>query len=128
MIAPSLPSLKDLSSCIAIDGLTGCLYGILSQTNFKLTTTIFAIRALTHTLFYHIANSVLQGKDLQSQKIFLVTSTIVNMTFLFVLRELNLIGQLFSCLLGATIIGHLTYRLNYIQDQEKQQLLEEQIE
>lgn len=117
--APSLPSLKYLPFYLAIDGLTGYLYGKLSQVNPTLTTTIFAIRGLAHSFFYHLANLILGGKDLQSQKIFLTTSTIVNMTFLIVLRELNLIGRLFSCLLGLAVIGHLVHRVRYIQDQER---------
>ncbi len=122
--APSLPSLANLPFSVAVDGLAGYLWGKLGQKNSELIATIFVIRALAHTLFYHIANYVLKGKDLQSQRIFLVTSTVVNMTFLIVLRELNLIDRLFSCLLGAAILGHVIYRVSYIQDQERQQIFE----
>lgn len=127
-LPPSLPSLMHLPFYAAIDGLAGYVYGELSQVNPNLTATIFAIRALAHTLFYHVANYILGGKDLQSQKIFLVTSLIVNMTFLVVLRELNLIGRLFSCLLGLAVIGHLIHRVCYIQDQERQMILEKGLE
>lgn len=121
----SLPSLKNLPYYVAIDSLTGYLCGKFSQTNPNLTATVFAIRALANALFYHIANYAFGGEDLQSQKIFLVTSTLVNMTFLIVLRELNLIGRLFSCLLGLATLAYLINRVSYIQDLERQLILEE---
>lgn len=117
--APDLPTFKYFPFYIALDGFTGYLCGKLSQVNPKLTTAIFVIRSLAHSLFYQLANFILKGKDLQSQKIFLVTSTVVNMTFLITLRELNLIGRLFSCLLGILMIGHMIGRVKYIQDQER---------
>ena len=125
VLPPSLPSLANLPIYAALDGLAGYICGKLSQANPHLIAIIFAIRAIALTLFYHIANYILQGSDLQSQKIFLVTSTVVNMTFLIVLRELNLIGRLFSCLLGLAVLGHLIYRVSYIQDQDRQLILED---
>jgi hypothetical protein len=119
-LPPSLPSLKDLPGYVVIDGLTGYICGKLSQTNPYLIATVFAIRSLAHALFYHIANYVLGAKDLQSQKIFLVTSTLVNMIFLIALKELNVIGRLVSCLLGLATLGYLINRVSYIQDQERQ--------
>lgn len=124
-LTPSLPSLKSLPGYVAIDGLAGYICGKLSQTNPILVATVFAIRALVNTLFYHLTNYVLGAKDLQSQKVFLVTSTLVNMTFLIALRELNVIGRLFSCLLGLATLGYLINRVSYIQDKERQLILEE---
>lgn len=124
-IPPSLPSLKHLPIYMTIDGLTGYVLGKINQVNPMLMAAIFTIRSLAHTLFYHLANFVLRGRDLDSQKIFLATSTIVNMTFLIALRELNLVGKLFSCLLGLAILGHLIHRVRYIQEQDRR-LIQEQ--
>lgn len=124
-LPPPLPSLTSLPCYVTIDGLVGYICGKFSQTNPSLVAIVFAIRALADTLFYHIANYALGAKDLQSQKVFLVTSTLVNMTFLMALRELNVIGRLFSCLLGLATLGYLINRVSYIQDQERQLILEE---
>lgn len=122
-LPPCLPSFTHLPWSIFMSGLAGYFCGKVSQVNPDLTAAIFAIRTLTYTLFYHITNYVLRGKDLQSQKIFFISSTLVNWTFLIVLRELNLIGRLFSCLIGLVFIGHLISRVSYIQDQERQLIL-----
>jgi hypothetical protein len=124
VVAPSLPSLQHLPIYLTIDVAAGYLYGKLIHVNPNFTATICAIRALTHTLFYHIANYMLGGDGLQSQKIFLVTSTVVNMSFVIVSRELNLIGRLFSCLLGLGVIGYLFHRVLHIQEQERQLILD----
>jgi hypothetical protein len=124
---PALPCLRHLPFYLSLDCVTGYLFGKLSQVNPKLTTIIFAIRALAHSSFHLLANLILRGKDLQSQKIFLVSATIVNMTFLVVLRELNIIGRFFSCLLGLAVIGHLVHRVRYIQDQERRLFEAEQL-
>lgn len=118
-LVPSLPSLKNLPFYAAIDGLTGYLYGKLNQTQPLLTSTIFVIRALADVLFYHIANYLVGGKDLQSQKIFLINSTIVNLIFNVVLRELNLISRFFSCIIGLSVLGQLIHRISYIQKTER---------
>jgi hypothetical protein len=118
-LEPSLPLLKSLPFYLVIDGLTGYLCGRVGATRPELMATIFAIRAVAHTLFYLYANNTLKGKELQSQKIFLVTSSIINLTFLIVLREFDLIGRLFSCLLGLSVIGQLVHRVSYIQEHER---------
>jgi hypothetical protein len=118
-LPPSLPYLNYLPFYVAIDGTTGYLCGQVSQVNPILMASIFAIRALADTLFYQLTNFTLKGKDLQSQRIFLVSTAVINMTFLIALRELNLIGRLFSCLLGLAVIGTLIHRVGYIQDREQ---------
>ena len=118
-LAPALPSLRHLPVYLVIDGACGYLYGTVSKVNPLLTLSIFAIRCLADTLFYHLANRILDGKDLESQKIFLMTSMAVNMTFLVVMRELNLIGRFFSCMIGLGVVGYLVHRVRYIQDQER---------
>jgi len=119
ILIPSLPSVRHLPFYCTIDVLTGYVWGKLSQTNPNLIAAIFLIRALANTFFYQLANFVLKGKGLQAQKIFLATSMGVNLTFLVALRELNLIGSIFSLLLGLAIIGQLLHRVCYIQDEEK---------
>jgi hypothetical protein len=116
---PSLPSLRYVPIRLVIDSATGLLYGKLGQVNPLLTMTIFTIRGLADTLFYYLANTILEGKDLRSQKIFIGTYTAVNLTFLIVMRELNLIGRFFSCIIGLGMIGCLVNRVRYIQDQER---------
>lgn len=118
-LPPSLPYLNYLPSYVAIDGATGYLCGHISQVNPVLMASLFTIRALSDTLFYQLANFTLKGKELQSQRIFLVSTAVINMTFLIALRELNLIGRLFSCLLGLAVIGTLIHRVGYIQDREQ---------
>ncbi len=119
ILEPSLPSLKQLPFYVAIDGLTGYLCGALSQADPKLMAVVFTIRGLADALFYQFANFVFRGDDLQSHKIFLASSAAVNMLFLVALRELNLIGRLFSCLLSLAVIGYLIRRVSYIQEQER---------
>jgi hypothetical protein len=126
MKAPSFPSFRPLPIEITMDGLIGYFYDKLSQTadpHPHLTAVIFAIRPLAITLFYHTAQYVLRGKDLQSHKIFLGTLIVINMTFLFVLKELNMIGRLFSCLFGLAFLGQLIYRVRYIQNEERKLIL-----
>lgn len=123
-----LPSFSDIPIYVSIDVGVGYLYGKLIQKNPSLTATLFAIRTLTDAIFYHIANYALEGKDLQSQKIFLVTSTLVNIAFFFILRELHLMGQLFSCLFGTAIIGRLMHRMRYIKEQEVQLMVAEEMD
>ena len=116
--APSLPNLRHLPVYLSIDAATGLIYGTLSQINPLLTMSIFTIRGLADTLFYHLANRIMDGKDLYSHKIFIATTAAVNMTFLIVMRELNLIGRLFSCVLALSLVGYLVHRVRYIQDKE----------
>ena len=123
MLPPSLPILKDILGYAAIEGTLGYLCGVVGQTNPALTTTIFVTRCVAHALFYHIANFSMGAKDLESQKIFLVNSTLVNMTFLIALRELNLIGHFSSCLIGIAALGYLINRVGYIQKEERSSIL-----
>lgn len=118
ILAPSLPNLRHLPFYLSIDGATGFIYGTLSQVNPLLTMTIFTIRGLADALFYHLANRVMDGKDLYSHKIFIATTSAVNFTFLIVMRELNLIGRFFSCVLALALVGSLVHRVRYIQEQE----------
>lgn len=119
VLTPSLPSYRHVPVRLIIDGATGYLYGKFSQVNPLLTMTIFTIRGLADTFFYFLANAILNGKDLQSQKIFVGTCAAVNMTFLIVMRELNLIGRFFSIMIGLGVIGYLADRVRYIQEQER---------
>lgn len=119
LAAPSLPLLKRLPVYVAIDSLAGYICGHMSQSDPVLMATIFAIRAIADTLFYQFANFIFRGSDLHSHKIFLWSTAAVNMVFLIALRELNLIGRLFSCLLSLAVIGYLIHRVSYIQDQER---------
>ena len=114
-MTPLLPSLNHVPFNLAIDSASGYVFGKLNQVNPVLTMTIFTIRGFAHTVFYLLANSILSGKGLKSHKIYIATSFLVNMTFLIVLRELNLIGRFFSLLFGAALIGHLIHRVNYIE-------------
>ena len=123
---PPLPSLQSLPYNVFVDGAMGYLCGRLGQTNAHLTATIFAIRSLANILFYHVANYVVGAKDLNSQKVFLITSTLVNMICLIALREINLIGQSFSCFLGLAALGYVIHRASYIQNQERQSILEKE--
>jgi len=122
VLAPSLPSFRHLPIYLAIDGVSGYLYGTLGKVNPLMTMSIFAVRSLANTLLFHLANTLLDGKDLQSQKIFIATSSAVNMTFLIGMRELNLIGLFFSCLIGLGVVGYLLHRVSYIQEQERRVL------
>lgn len=123
-IIPSLPSLRKFPFYMAIDGLTGYLYGKARKTHPNLTAAIFMIRTLANALFYHITHYLIVGKveakGLRSQKIFLINSTIVNLIFIVVLRELNLIGRLFSGLIGLAVMGQLIHRVSYIQNKERE--------
>jgi hypothetical protein len=124
---PALPHLRHFPFYLTLDCVTGYLCGKLSQVNPRLTTTIFVIRGLAHSSLHLLANAISGGKDLQSQKIFLVSATIVNMTFLVTVRELNIIGRLFSCLLGLIVISYLGGRALYIQNQERRLFEPEQL-
>lgn len=121
---PSLPTINGTPYRVAIDALLGFTWSKLGQTNPKLTTLIFAIRSIVDTFFYHAVNYVKGTKELESQKIYLITSTMVNMIFVVALRELNVIGQLFSCLLGVAALGYMINRIAYIQSVEQQAILE----
>lgn len=122
--APSLPSLslEDLPSDVLVDALTGYLYARITKRNPILMVTIFTIRTVAHTLFYRFFDSIIQGDQLKSQKVFLTTSCIINTIFFMTLRELNLIGTFVSCLLGISFAGLLINRITYIQEQEKKLL------
>lgn len=121
---PSLPSLEKLPYYVVIDGLTGYLCGWLCQVNPYLTTTIFAIRSVANTLLFKLAKSHYAKSTLDSHKIFLITATIVNMTFLITLKELNLIGHLFSCIIGAAAVGYIINLANYVQHIERQSIID----
>lgn len=121
-IAPSLPTFSHLPFYLAIDGASGYFYAQLAQVNLERTMTIFLIRSVANTVFYYLANKILKGKDLQSQKIFIWTSAAVNMIFLVAMIELNLIGRFFSCLLGLSVVGIFIHRVRYIQNQESRQV------
>jgi hypothetical protein len=116
-ISYPLPSLKGLPFTLAMGGLAGFVLGNITQSN-PLMTVIFLIREAANTIFFRLASVFFDEDGLHSQKIFIITSSIVNMTFLFALRELDLIGQLFSWLLGLGAIGILINRVKYIQKQE----------
>ena len=122
-LPPSLPSFKELPFDIACDCFVGYLYGKLFKVNPNLTTAIFAIRSLCHTLFYQIAFLVLKRDEIFSHKIYIATTTTVNLTFIIALRQLNLIGTFLSYLLSLGLIGHLISRICYIQ-REQDQLFE----
>lgn len=115
---PSLPSLKTLPFSIFIDGAVGYLYAKVNQKNPRLMMVVFTIRTVAHTLFYLFFNFILKGKDLGSQKIFVISSTITSSIFIVALKELHLIEGYFSILLGLAIIGQLINRFDYIQKQE----------
>lgn len=125
-ITPSLPSLRSLPFYVACDGLIGYVCGIINSVNPSLTATILVVRTVANTLFYHLANYLLGGQDLKSHKIFLFTSTTVNILTFIVLRELSLIGRLCSWLLGSAMFGYFINRVCYIQDQERQLIFEEE--
>ena len=124
-LPPSLPILRQMPGYIGIDALTGYVCSHACQVNPYLTTAIFAIRPLAQTLFYHIANSFFEKKDLGSQKIYLFTSTSVNLIFIIVLRELDLIGYLFSCVIAAATVGYLIKRAIYVQSEERRMINDE---
>lgn len=126
-LAPLLPALTHLPFYLAIDGVSGILYAHVGQVNPETTVTIFLIRGLANASFYYLANKILKGKDLQSHKIFIVTSAAINMTFLIAMRELNLIGRFFSCMLGLCVVGVLIHRVRYIQNQESRPALDDAI-
>lgn len=115
----SLPAFRHLPFYLVIDAGAGYLYGTLTKVNPLLTMTIFIIRGVAQTLLFKIANAILKAEDVYSQKIFIVTSAAVNMTFLIAMRELNLVGLFFSCLIGFGIVGQLIHRVRYVQDHEK---------
>lgn len=119
---PTLPTFKGWPLCIAIDSLFGYSYGKIAQVNPVLMTAIFATQTVAHTVFYQVANFVLGGKDLLSHKIFIATSVSINLIFIAVLRQLELVGQPFACLLSLAGIGQLINRVSYIQAQENLQI------
>mgnify|MGYP006994442927 CR=1 FL=1 len=123
-IPPPLPTLNRIPYCMTIDALTGYLCAKWGKTNSKLTTLIFAIRSFANAFFYHAINYLNGAKKLESQKIYLATSFVVNMTFLVALRELNLIGDIFSCLIGLAAFGYTIKRAIYIQSVENQAILD----
>lgn len=116
--APSLPNLAYFPIYATLDGLVGYAYGRIQHINPLLTTAIFITRGVAETLFYHLAKFILKRRDIEPHKIFIATSAIVNMTFLLVLRELNLAAKLFPVLIGLAIVGQLINRVRYIQQLE----------
>lgn len=115
----ALPSLKT-TPFILVEGLVGYAYGTVIRVNPIVTASIFAIRSFAEHLFFFLANVLMDGKDLRSHKIGIVTSTGVNMTFLIVMREMNLIDRLSSCIFGGVIVATLAYRVSKIQKLEEQ--------
>lgn len=120
---PYLPNIKHLPFYVATDAILGALYaGIryaaIGKVNPLLTVTIFAIRGLADNLFFLLANTLLKGKNLHSQKIFITTSAIVNTAFMVSLRELNLMERLPAFILGLIGIAFLGRRIKYIHDKE----------
>lgn len=121
ILTPSLPSFKCLLPGVGIDALIGYTYGKFTSVNPMLSTLIFVTRTLAETIIYHIARFVLKGKDIEAQKIFIGTSAVVNLTFILVLRELNLAAKFFPFLIGVAAIGQLVNRVRYIQQEEAAQ-------
>lgn len=119
---PSLPTIRSFPLSIGIEGLTGFLYGTVFQINPKLMTLIFMIRGIADNILYqliNLASNLLVGSDeVQSQKIYLINSSFINLAFLTILRDLNLFGRLFSYVLGVGCIGQLIYRVRYIDNHE----------
>lgn len=116
----SLPSLSSLPGYVAIDAVVGYVAGrVEGKSDPRLLMTICAIRSVVNTVFYLAVNFSHQTTELHSAKIFLVTSTITNMVFLVALRELRLIGQLSSYLIGVSALGYLIGLAVKIQSEDK---------
>ncbi|MFI0434147.1 MAG: hypothetical protein ACH350_00280 [Parachlamydiaceae bacterium] len=123
---PSLPILKKCPYYVGIAACEGYVYGKICHVNPSLAATILALHALAQTLLYHTADYFFRDKNrqsqkstpLDSQKIFIVTSTLVSMITLVALKEFNLIGQFFYFLLGVGALGYLINRASYIQKEE----------
>jgi hypothetical protein len=118
-IAPALPSLNNLPMIVAFDALVGYLYGKWFEMDTFLTTTIFAIRSLAKLIFFELANYLLRGDELRTQIVYAGVSTITDFVFIVALRQLDLISHLMSCFLCVAVMGHLIYRVGYIDAQEQ---------
>lgn len=121
MTPPSLPTLRDLPRVVLIDGCVGYLFAQVAGTNPNLMTLIFSVRGIAELFFSHIANYSLKKTELDSHKIHIGVSMIVNMTFLVALRELKLIGQLSAIAFGIAILGRLSKRVSYVDKIEKEE-------
>ena len=115
---PSLPQFNQFP--YLTDAVIGFLCGKIGQTDPKLSAIIFATRGIANTLFFQIANTLLDAQDIKSQRVFVYNATIVNFSLLVILNELNIIGKLSSFLLTLSIIGSLVGRIIYIQKKESE--------
>lgn len=119
MIASSLPTFKDMPIRVGLECLAGYLGGRAAKVNPILTMTICAIRGLAETCFYQIANYIFGDDEIRAHKIYIATSGTINMIFIIVLKELNLIGHFFSCIMGLGAIGLMILRVQHIQKLEE---------
>lgn len=123
MIASSLPTFKDMPVRIALESLAGYLYGRIVKVNPIVTMTICAIRGLAETCLYQIANYLFGDDEIRAHKIYIATSVPINMIFIIVLKELNLIGHLSSCVLSLGVVGLMVIRVQHIQKLEEGELV-----
>jgi hypothetical protein len=121
-VVDSLPSLKRLPHCVVMDSLVGYLYGRLCKVNPYLTMTMFMVRSIALTCLYQGANRILNGRGIQSHKIFVIISGSVNISLIIALKQLNANGffsALFNLLFIGSLIGNLIDHISYIQDHER---------
>lgn len=124
--APYLPAFQSIPIYVGIDSLIGfCASKIRGESNTSLVVTVCAVRALMTPLIFHLINVVSGNQDdLYSHKIFLFTALTVDLIFVIALKELALIGELFSFALGLLVLARAAYRVIYIQKEDR--LIEDQ--
>lgn len=115
MAVPHLPSLSYLPISMAGDCVFGFAFGKLTGVNAAMTTTIFLIRGIAHSIVYLLANSVFRGEGLTSHKIYIGTTLVVNLIFLVVLREFDLISKFFLNLFGSILLAYVIRHVYYIE-------------
>lgn len=120
----TLPEWRTLPINLILDSLTGYLFGRMVRVNPVLTTTIFATRCIAHTLLFKLTAYLFKADDLKSHKIFVCTSAVVNMTFIIVLREMNLSSHLISIALSLALFGKLITHVSYIETQQEEKAAE----
>lgn len=114
-----LPQLSNVPSAMLNRAIIGVVFGLVWQTNLKLTVCAFAASAIASPLLFAIANPLF-GRDLsvRSLKVAAVTDTAETILTILAFRRLQLIATTGTAVYAGLLILSLVYRISLIRQLE----------